>query len=654
MKYIEEDFKDFPIGEFPYDHEHSALGEYHYIDYPGYKGNFYDPITNHQWRSKDGSWLVVGDGENHFLEQNRGDESTNAFKDVYSLLVHKKYLYEPYVLESRIMPLSILDNVGYAFSYHTSRNYYAFLMNGTKLKLIYRYDDTFETLAETSYDYKSLEFYDVRIEVDLDAKVFLNNKLVLKAKLARIDGKVAFLAKALVRYEGLTIELNKENYLKQINKEKEETLRINNKQNKYPRLKCIKKIDLKNFGSARQLRIARYDGNCYFLLAQHQKRYMRDSFARLSSLTCFDIDGNVLWTKGEPNNNIEFTRISCDLPFQISDINNDGKLEVIYSIDFKVYVCDLLTGKIIEEFKTPIIHNDELVKNEPFYHLNVDALRVADFEGLGYQGDLILKDRYQNVYALDKNRKILFRYHHKNTGHFPYIDDFDSDGKDEMFVGYDLIDHDGKMLFSLPLNSDHTDEIIYTNLKKGGPKYLILASGNEGVNIVDLKGNIVKHNNIGHAQRISVANYDLEKDGYEIVATAFWGSPGITRLYDCDGNLLKEKEFITNGNLVSPVLYDGKHFLFLSNASLEEGGLYDSNLDLVVPFLDDGHPTLTCEVFDVDGDGIDEIICFDEHKMWIYKAENYSLVTEKYERYKENAFSNYRGEYIVLKEENKQ
>ena len=73
MKYIEEDFKDFPIGEFPYDHEHSALGEYHYIDYPGYKGNFYDPITNHQWRSKDGSWLVVGDGENHFLEQNHGD-----------------------------------------------------------------------------------------------------------------------------------------------------------------------------------------------------------------------------------------------------------------------------------------------------------------------------------------------------------------------------------------------------------------------------------------------------------------------------------------------------------------------------------------------------------------------------------------------------
>ena len=26
-----EDFHDFPIGEFPYDRDHTAAGEYHYI-----------------------------------------------------------------------------------------------------------------------------------------------------------------------------------------------------------------------------------------------------------------------------------------------------------------------------------------------------------------------------------------------------------------------------------------------------------------------------------------------------------------------------------------------------------------------------------------------------------------------------------------------
>lgn len=50
----------------------------------------------------------------------------------------------------------------------------------------------------------------------------------------------------------------------------------------------------------------------------------RDSFARLSCLTAFDIDGNILWQIGRPNKE-ENGPISCDLPFQIADINNDGK-----------------------------------------------------------------------------------------------------------------------------------------------------------------------------------------------------------------------------------------------------------------------------------------------------------------------------------------
>ena len=30
---IDEDFMDFPIGEFPYDKNHSAIGEYHFIHF---------------------------------------------------------------------------------------------------------------------------------------------------------------------------------------------------------------------------------------------------------------------------------------------------------------------------------------------------------------------------------------------------------------------------------------------------------------------------------------------------------------------------------------------------------------------------------------------------------------------------------------------
>ncbi|MDE6408576.1 MAG: hypothetical protein K2K50_08260 [Anaeroplasmataceae bacterium] len=442
--------------------------------------------------------------------------------------------------------------------------------------------------------------------------------------------------------------MTEKNYQKHILLEQKKKERLLEKKKAYPALKCIHKIDLKNFGSGRQLRIRMVDGKPIFLIAQHQKRMIRDSFARLSCLTCFDYEGNVLWQKGEANSSEDNTLISCDLPFQIADINGDGKFEVIYSMDFMVYICDLLTGNILKEMPTPIIEGDPNVLNEPYYRLNVDAIRVADFEGLGYKGDFILKDRYQNVWAYNKKLELMWRYHHKNTGHFPYIADFDQDGKDEMFVGYDLIDHDGTMLFSLPMHSDHTDEIIYARLKQNEPKRLILASGNEGMNIVSLDGTIYKHNEIGHAQRISVAKYLKDEEGLQIMATAFWGSDGILCIYDSEGRLLKQKEVPFNGNLISPVNYDGTHILALLNASLE-GGLIDGDLDSVVFFPEDGHPTLSAEVFDIDGDGIDEILCFDSKEMWIYKAQQHTEPTP-YIKYTDDGFSNYRGEFLLPKE----
>ena len=35
----DETFNDFPLGEYPYDHEHSAAGEYHTVVYDGYYGS---------------------------------------------------------------------------------------------------------------------------------------------------------------------------------------------------------------------------------------------------------------------------------------------------------------------------------------------------------------------------------------------------------------------------------------------------------------------------------------------------------------------------------------------------------------------------------------------------------------------------------------
>ncbi len=645
MRIISEDFKDLELGEFPYDKGHSALGEYHHIKIPGKYGNWYDPIALHQWRSLDGSWLVTSDGVKRYMEQNRGDNTKGAFSNVYCCLVNKKKLYSSFKLEYNIRLFELNHYCGMAFSYITSRDYYAVGMNGNEIAIYKRYEEDFTILDSKVLNVDVFKDYNIRIIVDKKALVYVDDVLFLEADIDLRFSLVALVAKSACRYSDVFVDMTDLEYENHLANEKACADLLNEKRKKYPKLKLIKKIDLKNFGSGRQLRIAKVDDRVIFILAQHQKRMIRDSFAHLSSMTAFDIDGNVLWTIGEPNNSVDNTLISCDLPFQIADINNDGRLEVIYASNFMVIIIDLLTGKFIDSMPTPIIKDDPLVKNEPFYRLNVDAIRVADFEGLGYKGNFILKDRYQNVWAYSSKKELLWRYHNKNTGHFPNIADFDDDGKDEMLVGYDLIDDDGKMLFSLPMNSDHTDEIIFARLKEDEPKRIILASGNEGMNIVNLDGTIYKHNEIGHAQRISVAKYDNNIEGLQICATAFWGSDGIICMYDCHGNLLKNIEMQSSGSVITPINYDGKNILALLHPGVD-GGFVDGKLDKVLLFPDDGHPTLCCEAFDIDGDEIDEIICWDLNEMWIYESEK-KYPSISYERYPNEGFSNYRGEYLI-------
>lgn len=637
----DETFNDFPLGEYPYDHEHSAAGEYHTVVYDGYYGSFYDPIQLHQWRGQNGSWIISNIDGKRYLRQNRGDYAKGHYSDVYSMMMFKDDIYGTYTIEGTIRVLQSTLGAGFAFNYITSRHYNAILLFENSIKLIHKDQDQQIILKEVPFSLDEYHYYRVRIEVKRELKLYIDDNLFLTSEIDMHERtRCGMLSKVSALYTDIRVYMNDDEYLNSVSIKNKYLDRISNKRKEYSPLKLLKKLDISNGGSARQIRFGHLkNGKMGFVLAQHQKLIMRDSFAQIECLTAYDFDGNMLWQKGENNNTYDTTVISCDLPFQVGDWNNDGYDEIVYSKDFKIIVADFETGREIASFKTPL--TDELMKDRPYKRLNVDAIRFADFEGLGYKGDLIIKDRYENVFALDHNMKPLFRYHLKNTGHFPYIYDFDNDGYDEMFVGYSMVDHDGTILWSMPIESDHTDEIIYINTIDNEPKRLYLASGNEGFNVVNLDGSIYKHNEIGHAQRISMADYNLD-GSLEICVTSFWGANNICYMFDSNANKVCEYEFTTNGIVITPVAYDGTHMLAIAN-SIE--GLIDYDLDRVVQFPDDGHPNLCQEAIDIDNDSISEIILWDQHKMYIYKAESFENVS-RYESYPDNAMSNYRGEFL--------
>ena len=72
----------------------------------------------------------------------------------------------------------------------------------------------------------------------------------------------------------------------------------------------------------------------------------------------------------------------------------------------------------------------------------------------------------------------------------------------------------------------------------------------------------------------------------------------------------------------SPVNWrgDGQEFALLS-ANVREGGMIDGQLRRVVMFPDDGHPDLAYQVSDLTGDARDEIVVWDQRRVWIYTQD---------------------------------
>jgi rhamnogalacturonan endolyase len=80
------------------------------------------------------------------------------------------------------------------------------------------------------------------------------------------------------------------------------------------------------------------------LIAQNIPRIRGDAFDAISCLTAVTLEGKVLWPIGhpDPRNGL----LTNDTPFQIHDIDGDGRNEVVLVRDFKLQILDGATGKV--------------------------------------------------------------------------------------------------------------------------------------------------------------------------------------------------------------------------------------------------------------------------------------------------------------------
>lgn len=659
-----EDFQDFSIGEFPYDRDHTAVGEYHCRTWEGYRGNWYDPVCSYTYNGTGPTWMVTEYQGIHYMESMRIEKDRPH--RMFPTLETGDPAWKNYSVSVSLQRLSRKGMAGLVFCLNDSIDTLVFSLEGMdRARLSYRHKETVTVLEEAEWEHDC----DQRLVLTVDCgeegiTCWVNGRKILRAApetagiFVRRGGRVGITADCPTRFTDFEVRVSEEEdrrVKERIRRRKELELA---EQSRHPKMKLWKKIDLQDFGTSRQLRFGHLTGTgeWFAVLAQMQKRVNRDAYGFISCLTAVSLDGQILWQLGEPSRETEVLgKVSADMPFQVYDIDGDGVDEVIVGRNFEIQILDGPTGAIRKSVKTPISapEEDEGLIGVPygiyaFDRINPDGIRICNFRGKERPADILIKDRYCRIYALDEDLEMLWSYRSpKNTGHCPLPVDINGDGRDELLVGYTMLDSRGQELWSYPIEEDHTDEIVAGKFRGDGRGYFACVSGTEGFFIGDMYGNIIARDWIGHAQRVSVANYRPDRPGFELAVTNYWGHQGVIYLYDSDGKELWEMENEMNGNILSPVNWDGTGAeLILTNGDPQRGGLLNGDGIRAVAFPDDGHPTLCCEAIDLTGDERDELVVWDYHSMYIYtqednpKPQTYHPV--KFPRY--NA-SNYRGEY---------
>ncbi|OAS82472.1 MULTISPECIES: PxKF domain-containing protein [Metabacillus] len=390
----------------------------------------------------------------------------------------------------------------------------------------------------------------------------------------------------------------------------------------------ISKIDISAAGTGNRMRIGDMNGDGRQDILMVQPALVRDDARNprhIGHLAAYDIEGNLLWQQGTVDPRV--TTSGADEPAQIYDIDADGENEVLTVMQLAedtekyFYIFDGKTGEIEKKHKLP----DQRAH---------DAIFIANFSGNKTPQDILLKDRYSKIWAMDKDFNQLW-YYPGNTGHSLLPFDFDGDGKDELVNNYSLISHDGKEIWRKNL-PDHVDTHWVADINGDGEQDIIL--GGSDTYAFDFEGNqLFRNGDTVEPQQILVGEYRIDTPGLELAGLdrVNRGNPGQDGmfLFTSEGETLYHEQRAKGdwGSIVRPL--DNWTGSYTPLITAYRRGKDADNPNGIVPKLYDGYfnPIVTFKehtdakeqvmVADMSGDSRDELIVYNltgELAVYIY------------------------------------
>jgi hypothetical protein len=274
----------------------------------------------------------------------------------------------------------------------------------------------------------------------------------------------------------------------------------------------------------------------------------------ITCLTATTLAGENLWQNGTPSG--DNGRVYCDLPVQIYDWDHDGTNEVLYVRQAKYLDSPPPAAQTIRERApryegnaTMVVLDGRTGREKTTLSLPAaadDSFLFADLTGRGGREDLVVKDRYWNMWGVSHGGKILWGYT-GSVGHYPAVADVDGDGRDEVFVGFALVNHEGKVVFQKEAKGAHQDAAFVLKPPDGQWRLLF---GDGGLHCVNPKGDELWYRPLGEAQHV-VAGHFRSDSPLQVMAVDRTPVPthrrdanawAILYLFDLDGRELWRRQ----------------------------------------------------------------------------------------------------------------
>lgn len=369
-------------------------------------------------------------------------------------------------------------------------------------------------------------------------------------------------------------------------------------------LQLLTRFNISDSGKGCHIRVGDLDGDgrLEVLLCQpcsvSDERYFPHC---VRFLAAYNLEGEKLWQVGTPDLENDLSTDN-DIPVQIFDIDNDGNNEVLYATDEEFFILDGASGTVKKSYPLP----------DKSAH---DVIIIADLEGKGYPQNIILKNRFHQLWAMDANFNVMWTYK-GNIGRYPWPYDINGDGRDELIAGYSILSGDGDVIHTIDGESGHSRYTWVGDLYQSVSYGRAITVLGDKISILGTDLSLHRQMESNHCD-IAMGNFIKGDVGTEICCTG-----EKTAILNSRGTVLNEFD-AKSGAAVAVHNIDGSDLdMLLLHSGSSPAMLCDSGLNPIYTFSQCSK-VLWADLF---GDSVADIVLISGDNLEIYSMVHTELI----------------------------